>query len=369
MFVAYVWPFRELRKSGERKTFFWLECTHDEAIEVLAQVQLSAEDFRSYVNHLDEFRTLKLDEQYQDEWRNVYSRIGFLISEDGKNVEWAPPGYPISNMWNVYNPFLPMGPFESNTFADFNLLAQQFAEKAPGFSNLNDQTEIASRFDFAKFRGEDPNNFLSAFVLTSELAEVAVKIFYDRYCQGAEQKERKFFDSDISAQWHLWQKREELIKDATKNQNLAKNSKVSAIDFSQVSLSELFARKRRALENLQMLENGLSGEGNFERGYPTSELKALSDDEVCELAILMERYTFSSAIKWIYEEFVNRLLQLPLSMQTLLSVGSSDERANMVPLEPFDRCSAPFPGDKRPEPSLSWTDLNSRQDPEEPAKN
>ena len=110
LFVAYVWPFRELPDSNDRKTFFWLECNYEEAIDVLHQARLSVEDFRNYIDLLHRFREESHASRDFGEGLSVYSRIGFLVSEDGAIVEWAPPGFPISNMWNAYNPFREVHP-------------------------------------------------------------------------------------------------------------------------------------------------------------------------------------------------------------------------------------------------------------------
>jgi hypothetical protein len=72
-------------------------------------------------------------------------------------------------------------------------------------------------------------------------------------------------------------------------------------------LREVFARKRRAVQNLRKLENIIKGEDSGPSRSPLVELKQLSDDEICELALLMERYTWSVAIKWIFGEFIERV--------------------------------------------------------------
>ena len=135
MFVAYVWPFRELPESLERKTFFWLECNYGEAIELLGQVSLSASAMSQYNEHLSRFRTEGHEQRNFGDGLEVYSRIGFLISEDGKNVDWAPPGFPISNMWNASNPFEVISPLDLETFKDFAQMADRFAQQNPEFSS------------------------------------------------------------------------------------------------------------------------------------------------------------------------------------------------------------------------------------------
>ena len=305
MFVAYVWPFRELPESLERKTFFWLECTYDEAIEVLGQVRLSPEDFRNYTNHLYEFRAKGLGDRDLDEWLSVYKRVGFLISEDGAIVEWAPPGYPISNQWDAYNPFKRIHPIEVKSFDEFKDLSKKFANAAPYYSNLDDESQIVERFKLEKFRGTNPDAFLRELVQTSELARTAVKVFFERYCEGATIGELEYFNSDPVVQWEL----AHLYLDLS-NSNLQQspqNQPATGIDFSQVTLLEIFARKRRAIHNLRKLENIIKGENGVTRKSPLEELKRLSDDEICELALLLERYTSSPAIKWILGEFIERV--------------------------------------------------------------
>lgn len=356
MFVAYVWPFRELPESLERKTFFWLECTYDEAIEVLGQVRLSPGDFSNYTNHLYEFRAKGLGDRDLDEWLSVYKRVGFLISEDGAIVEWAPPGYPISNQWNAYNPFKRIHPIEIKSFDEFKDLAEEFANAAPYYSNLNDESQIVERFKLDKFKGTKPNTFLRELVQTSELARTGVKVFFERYCEGATIGELEYFNSDPVAQWELAHLYLDLSK--SNSQQSPQNQPATVIDFSQISLREIFARKRRAIQNLRKLENIMKGENGVTRGSPLEELKRLRDDEICELALLMERHTSSPAIKWILEQFMGRLAVPPIARQTLHSLRNYDE-SYFDHLEPFDRCTAPFPGDKKPEPSSGWTDLIS----------
>ena len=305
MFLAYVWPFRELPESLERKTFFWLECTYDEAIEVLGQVRLSPEDFRNYTNHLYEFRAKGLGDRDLDEWLSVYKRVGFLISEDGAIVEWAPPGYPISNQWDAYNPFKRIHPIEIKSFDEFKDLAEEFANAAPYYSNLDDESQIVERFKLDNFRGTNPDAFLSQLVQTSELARTAVKVFFERYCEGTTIGELEYFNSDPVVQWELAHLYLDLSK--ANSQQSPQNQPATGIDFSQINLREIFARKRRAIQNLRKLENIVKGENGFTRRSPLEELKRFSDDEICELALLMERYTSSPAIKWILGEFIERL--------------------------------------------------------------
>jgi hypothetical protein len=360
MFVAYVWPFRELPESLERKTFFWLECTYDEAIEVLGQVRLSPEDFRNYTNHLYEFRANGLGERDLDEWLSVYKRVGFLISEDGAIVKWAPPGYPISNQWNAYNPFKSIHPIEIKSFDEFKDLAREFVNAAPYYSNLDDESQIVERFKLEKFRETNPSAFLRELLQTSELARTGVKVFFERYCEGATIGELEYFNSDPVAQWELAHLYLDLSK--SNSQQSPQNQPATGIDFSQITLREIFARKRRAIQNLRKLENIIKGENGVTRGSPLEELKRLNDDEICELALLMERYTSSPAIKWILEEFMIRLAGLPIARQTFHSSWHQEVSGNFDQFEPFGRCTAPFPGDKKPEPSSDWTDLISDND-------
>jgi hypothetical protein len=314
MFVAYVWPFRELPESLERKTFFWLECTYDEAIEVLQRVSISSEDFKSFLNHLYEFRANGLGERDLDEWLSVYTRVGFLISEDGAIVKWAPPGYPISNQWDAYNPFKSIHPIEVKSFDEFKDLAKEFANTAPYYSNLDDESQIVDRFKPDKFKGANPNSFLRELVQTSELARTGVKVFFERYCEGATIGELEYFNSDPVVQGehvHLY-----LDLSRANSRQSPQNEPAAGIDFTQINLREIFARKRRAIQNLRKLENIIKGENGVTRGSPLEELKRLSDDEICELALLMERYTSSPAIKWILGEFIERLRPVSSHLRT-----------------------------------------------------
>jgi hypothetical protein len=305
MFVEYVWPFRELRDSTERKTFFWLECSYDEAMDVLRQVKLSADDFRSYVEHLYEFRSKGLGDRQVDQGLEVYTRIGFLISEDGKIVEWAPPGFPISNMWDAYNPFKGIHRIGAESFAEFSEISKQFANEVPYYSNLDDETEIVERFKLESFKGTNPSAFLRDHVQTTELGRTAVKVFLERYCDGASIDGLEYFNSDPVSQWELGHLYLDLLK--SNSQQTLQNPPAQGIDFLQITLREVFARKRRAVQNLRKLENIIKGEDSGPSRSPLVELKQLSDDEICELALLMERYTWSVAIKWIFGEFIERV--------------------------------------------------------------
>jgi hypothetical protein len=254
---------------------------------------------------LYEFRAKGLGDRDLDEWLSVYKRVGFLISEDGAIVEWAPPGYPISNQWDAYNPFKRIHPIEVKSFDEFKDLAKEFANAAPYYSNLDDESQIVERFKLEKFRGTNPDTFLRELVQTSELARTAVKVFFERYCKGATIGELEYFNSDPVAQWEL----AHLYLDLSKSnlQQSPQNQPATGIDSSQITLREIFARKRRAIHNLRKLENIIKGENGVTRGSPLEELKRLSDDEICELALLMERHTSSPAIKWILGEFIERL--------------------------------------------------------------
>jgi hypothetical protein len=106
-------------------------------------------------------------------------------------------------------------------------------------------------------------------------------------------------------------------------------------------LREVFARKRRAVQNLRKLENIIKGEDSGPSRSPLVELKQLSDDEICELALLMERYTWSVAIKWILGEFIER-------------VSRRDETASDLPsVFPIRICPAPR-SRRRTNLDLSW---------------
>lgn len=360
MLVEYVWPFRELHDSTERKTFFWLECSYDEAIDVLRQVSLSAADFRSYVEHLHEFRFRGLGDRQVDQGLEVYTRIGFLISEDGKVVEWAPPGFPISNMWNAYNPFKGMHRISAENFEDFSKLASDFANEVPYYSNLNDCSEIIDRFNLERFRGSDPSAFMREHVQSSELGRTAVNLFFERYCEGATIEGYEYFNSDCVSQWELAHRYLDLLKSNSQNAN--QHQLQTGIDFSEVSLREIFSRKRRAIQNLRKIEAIIKGQDGAPPRYPIEDLKILSDDEICELALLMERYTSSVAIKWIFEQFMVRLAEAPMRPHTDITSLINSEPEQNVPLEPFDRCRAPFPADKKRESVSDWWEQTSSQD-------
>jgi hypothetical protein len=348
MFVEYVWPFRELRDSTERKTFFWLECSYDEAMDVLRQVSLSAEDFRNYVEHLNKFRDKGLGDRQVDQGLEVYTRIGFLISEDGKIVEWAPPGFPISNMWDAYNPFKGIHRIEAESFAEFSEISKQFANEVPYSSNLDDETEIVERFKLESFKGTNPSAFLRDHVQTTELGRTAVKVFLERYCDGASIDGLEYFNSDPVSQWELGHLYLDLLK--SNSQQPPQNQPATGIDFLPITLREIFARKRRAVQNLSELENIIKAEAGTTSRSPQVELKQLSDDEICELALLTERYTGSVAMKWILEEFLARFSDAGESLDFLPPEALA--RIGYVPVNrkrPIDPEWGILPGDGDPD--------------------
>ncbi len=305
MFVAYVWPFRELPESLERKTFFWLECTYDEAIEVLGQVRLSPEDFRNYTNHLYEFRANGLGERDLDEWLSVYKRVGFLISEVGAIAEWAPPGYPISNQWDAYNPFLRVEPIELNRYEDFRTLARAFSKNHPHYSTLVSTSRIPARLSLSSLKGEDPERIANHFIGGSDLARLACKVFYSKYVPGGQGKDDEpyFFEDSIAQR-----EAAEEFKNA-KQSNIVQetDSCKHTIDYKNLTISEIYQRKTRAIANLRRAEKLLENSARDEHFPDLPFLKALSDDEICELALLMERHHRSLAIKWILGEFIERV--------------------------------------------------------------
>jgi hypothetical protein len=208
-------------------------------------------------------------------------------------------------MWDAYNPFKRIHRIEAVTFAEFKSMAMQFANEAPYYSNLDDEAEIVERFKLESFRGANPSAFLRDQVQTTELGRTAVKVFLERYCDGASIDGLEYFNSDPVSQWELGHLYLDLLK--SNSQQTPQNQLATGIDFLQITLHEIFARKRRAIQNLRKLENIIKGENGVTRGSPLQELKVLSDDEICELALLMERYTWSVAIKWILGEFIERV--------------------------------------------------------------
>jgi hypothetical protein len=130
-------------------------------------------------------------------------------------------------------------------------------------------------------------------------------VFLERYCDGASIDGLEYFNRDPVAQWELGHLYLDLLK--SNSQQPLQNPPAQGIDFLQITLREIFARKRRAVQNLRKLENIIKGEDSGLSRSPLVELKQLSDDEICELALLMERYTWSVAIKWIFGEFLARL--------------------------------------------------------------
>jgi hypothetical protein len=330
MLVEYVWPFRELHDSTERKTFFWLECSYDEAIDVLRQVSLSAGDFRSYIEHLFEFKLNGLGSRQVDQGLEVYTRIGFLISEDGKVVEWALPGFPISNMWNAYNPFRNSRRMEVDTFSDFFKMSRRFADDTPFYSNLDDEREIPHRTNLAALSGKGESALLN-MVNASELGCTAVEIFYGRYCAGATINDLQFFNTDSDSQWELGHQYIDLLSKAANQESLDVLS--SVIDFRGMSLQEIYARKKRAIRNLVDLERIINGQDGVKSRSPQSALKLLCDDEICELALLMERYTRAQSIKWIFGEYMNRTSNL-LSLNSEMPEFPQDFQRVCPPFRP-----------------------------------
>lgn len=356
MHVKYVWPFRELPDSNERKTFFWLECTYDEALEVLQEVSLSPRDFRNYVEHLARFRDDGNEHKVFDEGLEVYSRIGFLISEDGNIVEWAPPGFPISNMWNAYNPFKGIRTVEVDCFASFDNLAKKFSAEVPYYSNLLGEVKIAERVNLEAFGEQNPSALLRKIIQTSDLAQTAINVFFERYCEGASIGEFEYFNPDPVVQWELGREYLRLFENISPRNQQAASGEV--INFSQIPLPEIYARKQRALMNLHKVEAVFSAEDGPARKSQLQILKSFSDDEVCELALLMEKYPYSTAIKWILGEFEARLFGGENSLASLAddnsdTIDGSDTFGNNGV---FYRCLLPDPIKAKSAGSLGQND-------------
>lgn len=356
MQVNYVWPFRELLDSNERKTFFWLECTYDEALEVLQQVSLSPRDFRNYVEHLARFRDDGNEHKVFGEGLEVYSRIGFLISEDGKIVEWAPPGFPIANMWDAYNPFKRIRTIEVDTFADFENLAKKFSAEVPYYSNLLGELQIAERLNLAAFGEQNPSVLLRQIIQTNDLAQTAINVFFERYCEGASIGEFEYFNPDPVVQWELGREYLRLFENTSPQNQQAGSGEV--INFSHIPLQDIYARKQRAIMNLHKVEAVFSTEGGLARKSPLQILKSFSDDEVCELALLMEKYPYSTAIKWILGEFEARLFGVENSLASLADDSSEtmDGSASFGNNAVFYRCLLPDPIKKKSGFSLELDD-------------
>jgi hypothetical protein len=273
-------------------------------MDVLRQVSLSAEDFRNYVEHLQEFRSTGLGDRQVDPDLEAYTRIGFLISEDGKIVEWAPPGFPISNMWNAYNPFERVEAIEIDRFDEFASLARTFRKSHPYYSTLVSSARIPSRVHLASLKGEDPERVASHLIGGSPLGLLACKVFFSKYVPGAlGDDEEVYFAEDTSTQRAL----AEQFEHAQDRQNMIYDSCKHTIHFEMVSLSEIYQRKTRAIMNLRRAEKQLKRPGHDEHFPDLPVLNALSDDEICELALLMERHHGSMAIKWILGEFIERV--------------------------------------------------------------
>jgi hypothetical protein len=208
-------------------------------------------------------------------------------------------------MWDAYNPFKGIHRIGAESFAEFSEISKQFANEVPYYSNLDDETEIVERFKLESFKGTNPSAFLRDHVQTTELGRTAVKVFLERYCDGASIDGLEYFNSDPVSQWELGHLYLDLLK--SNSQQTLQNPPAQGIDFLQITLREVFARKRRAVQNLRKLENIIKGEDSGPSRSPLVELKQLSDDEICELALLMERYSWSVAIKWILGEFIERV--------------------------------------------------------------
>jgi hypothetical protein len=156
----------------------------------------------------------------------------------------------------------------------------------------------------ASLRGEDPERVASHLIGGSRLGLLGCRVFFSKYVPGAlGDDEEAYFAEDISTQRALAEK----FEHAQDRQNMVYDSCKHTIHFEMVSLSEIYQRKTRAIMNLRRTEKQLLNPGQDEHFPALPVLRAMSDDEICELALLMERHHRSMAIKWILGEFIERV--------------------------------------------------------------
>jgi hypothetical protein len=220
-------------------------------------------------------------------------------------VEWAPPGYPISNQWDAYNPFLRVEPIELNRYENFRTIARAFSKSHPHYSTLVIKSKIPVRLSLPSLKGEDPERIANHFIGGSDLARLACKVFYSKYVPGAQGKDDEpYFFEDSFAQ----REAAEEFENAKQNNIVQQTDSCKhTINYKSLTISEIYQRKTRAIANLRRAEKQLEKSGQDERFPELPVLKALSDDEICELALLMEPHHRSTALKWILGECIERV--------------------------------------------------------------
>ena len=209
MLIRYVWPkrFRDESVDPQPTTYFWVECTPDEALEVLAAHKFELDDFRDYLNRIEGVRAHNSrddrttdffgDDEFLD---SFYSVVSFLVSSNGRRIEAAPITYPIGNGWNGYNPFREVSPRHFRDLSQLFLVVGDIFNESPHLADNIDVDDIRPRVNLAESGARGPLELLGHLPRTEQDGlnasddGLAMAIFALQDSQGVGADRKRFAD-------------------------------------------------------------------------------------------------------------------------------------------------------------------------------
>jgi guanosine-3',5'-bis(diphosphate) 3'-pyrophosphohydrolase len=292
MRIRFVWPRRfDPTYDLEPTTFFWLECSPDEAEAVFEGARVDAKTAFRFTDDIAAAREYLRANPSSD----LDSPVGpgfidILVSSNGKRIER--PSRRLLNNENphVKTPLVKIDAHYLNSFYDLKQVRQQIFEEHPGLSDEFDTVNIPERADFEKlvekgierYFGQLPKNADEAMRSNDDRLAMAIFCFMDPIYL----EKPRFLPEEDSAAPVV----PDLEKEYAKREGTLRAGNAASYPFEhlilcakELPLGEIYQRRARAEKNVARLHSAAAGhEESCHALFPV-----FSGDEICEMLLLI----------------------------------------------------------------------------------
>ena len=291
MKIRLVWPRRFIEgRDLKPTTFFWLECSPNEAEDVLRATEADSATVISYYDAIKEAREY-VESHAGDLFDDPASPgvVGMLFSSDGRRLENVGQYFPNQPILDGINPFVLIDPLRVDTVYDLWEIGDYLCDENPRLSDRLEWSDIPERADLKKLAQLDIEKYYGRLPKTED---EGLKANDDRLAMAI----FSFMESptgpyvwpdgsnDIAPDlvYELGRQWEARGKLDWWNHEESYPFKHKILRADEMPLYEIYQRRARAEHNLARLMNGIEWHSQLS----VALLKLFTVDEVCEMLLL-----------------------------------------------------------------------------------
>ena len=309
-------------------TYFWLEADADEAVDVLARVKISGDAMRYFLGRIEDVRKFQnAPKDPEDDLDLMQDTVGFLISADGKQVIATDEHYPISNMWNGYNPFRFIQPYFLGSLDDFAWVSHNISRQNPAYADRFDFSKIPDRVNLKSLIGRSMESLVIGIPQTEDQAMTATDdlLAMAIFLNIKTLEQHKSFGSVFKPDNDLAHRLGEQFKarGEIEWQGYAQRYPFGFEFFkaTDVPLIEIFERRARAEYNCLAVLEGLPEDDSAAFDRLHTRFESYSDDEFSEMFLYHWYFEFRNHVT---KAFINTLHNRLNGFRTQPYFGAAD---------------------------------------------